>query len=449
MRVHAGMMEKPFWTSRTWIRKTIRVSFGLWASAGLALATAAVMARSLGPSRYGGVVLALSITTLGGMFLDVTLEDGLVRFGFLEIAENRLGRARGLVRAALKLDLTIGIAIFLLILVSSAVVSDALTDGEVPSQLIQLAALNLLFSTANGTTAGVLSLARRPDLAAVSASITNMARFLGVLAVSGSKDPALILLSYSSATGLGAAVQGFLGWREGNRIWGRIRPQGSIRIWAPRLLKFGLRSSFATTVSAAHDSTVPVVLGWVAGPTAVAMMRVASLPLTLSSLASGPLRLSAFPEQARLSASGKLEDLEEGMRLQTLWGVLLGIPAAIIGYFILPRLLPLIYSEQYVQAIRPAQVLLVGAVVLLTIGWAKGFLVALGQPGLLGRIVLFALAVQISLLLLFGRMGALGGAIAVSATYVVLVPVWWVVSGTIIGSAASRGTSGNPPQATP
>lgn len=107
----------------------------------------------------------------------------------------------------------------------------------------------------------------------------------------------------------------------------------------------------------------------------------------------------------------------------------IGLPAAVAGWFLLPVLLPARYSGQFEDAIGPARILLLAAVVHLALASAKTFLPAIGRPGLQTAYeVAFAVLLSTGMAVL-ARFEGTGPAIAVSSTYIATqVPLFFVAN---------------------
>ena len=228
--------------------------------------------------------------------------------------------------------------------------------------------------TVDGTTGAVLLLAGRRELRAWVVFGTSVLRLIGVVWAVGVGGPQEVLVAYAGAALAGSLIQGGIAWRVGWSKWDRAEPREGAREWLGKLRSFGIFSSVSTSVQGAQRSAVPVILGSLAGAQTVGIFSVALFPLTVASLATAPLRLLLFPEQARQASEGDIDGLRTTIRGATRIGLAIGLPAAVAGWFLLPVLLPAFYSGQFEDAIGPARILLIAAVVHLALAWAKMFL---------------------------------------------------------------------------
>jgi O-antigen/teichoic acid export membrane protein len=418
-----------FWTDRAWWRRAGSTSIALWGGAAIAFLGSVVAARELGPSGFGSVVLAAAVATLVATLLDLTLEQGLVHHGSRALAEQDLGGLRTLLRIALVVDVALGLAVAVLIFGVAEPLADFVGGGELDPSLVRIAALITFAGTVDGTTTGVLFLARRPDLRAWVVFATNVGRLAGVLVGVQIGGPQEVLAGFAFAAVATSVIQGVLAWRVGWRHWKTAEAGGRVREWIGKLISFGIYSSITTTIAAARRSVVPVFLGSLSGPGTVAIFTVALVVFDLAALASEPLRMALFPEQARQAAEGDVHGLRRVIRGVTAIGLAVALPAAVAGWFLLPILLPAIYSAQYEDAVLPARILLIAAVTHLALGWARPFFPAIGRPKL-QTIYQFAFAILVlAAMALLARYGSTGAAIAYTFTYVATnVPLWFVAN---------------------
>jgi O-antigen/teichoic acid export membrane protein len=423
-----------FWTDRAWWRRAGSTSIALWGSAAVSLLGTIVVARELGPSGYGSVVLAVGVVSLVATLLDLTLEQAVVHHGFRALAAQDISGLRTLLRIAFIVDLAIGLVVAGLVVSLAEPLTDLVSGGELDPALVRIAALITLASTVDGTTGAVLLLADRPDLRGWVMFTRSVIRLAGVILavqVGGERD---VVAAFAVAAACATIVQIVLAWRVGLRHWKSPIAKGGVREWLRKLMPFGIYSSLTSSVEGVHSSLIPAVLGSVSGVGTVGVFSVALFPVNLASLATAGLRLVLLPEQARQAAEGDLQGLRRTIRGATMIGLAIALPAAIAGWFLLPLLLPAIYSDQFEDAILPARILLIVSVIHLAVAWGKSFFPAIGRPGAQTALqAAFAILTVAGMALLARHHGSTGAAIAYTFTYAVTALPQWFLANRILG----------------
>ena len=428
-------LEEPFYRSGDWWRRTGSAGIAYLIATAVALATSVVAARALGPANYGTVVLATSVVATIAAFLDFSLEEAVVHYGARALAVDDVGALRGLLLVSLRLDAVVGLMVFAVLVATADPVAGLVSHNSLQPLLLRIAALEALAATLNGTTGAALMLAGRPQLRAWSMAWGNLARLVAVtvaVRVLHGGAPG-ILWGYVVGAAVGALVQGAQASAVARGRWFGVAtaaPPATAR----QLAWFGLHSSTATTVVAARTGVVAVAVGRVAGPTALGLLSVAMFPVTLASVVTAPFRLTTFAEQARMAAEGRLRALWRAIRGYSVVSLGVGLAAAAIGWFILPSLLPALYSHSFEAAVDPARILLVAAVATLATAWAKALPAAVGRPAVRTTLTVMEVVFLGVLMVAFGARGPVEAGTALSITAVALAAAWFVVARRMLAS---------------
>jgi len=409
----------PFWKTRAWWKRAGWTAIAVYLATGLAFLGTVVVARALGPREFGTVVLAVAVATLFRSLLNLTLEEAVVHHGHRALAKADAAGIVGLVRTSLKLDVAIGVVSSAMIVLLAAPLADLASAGRLDPDLVRLAALVTIWSIADSTMSAVLQVAGRPDLRGWVMAGTNLARLVGVLIAVQIGTPEAVIVAYAAGNAVGALTNWLIARGLVRRRWRTGTDSPVRRVPIRELIRFGFHTSITGSVAAASGALIPVVLGRLAGPTAVGEFRVSMFPVFVADNASGPIRLVLYPEQARLSAVGDHAQLRQAIRNHTLAALAVSLPLAVVGWFALPWLLPLLFSDAFDEAVLPARILLIAAVVRFSGAWFKTLPAALGRPELRTALALLELGVLVSLLIAFGGRGSEGAAIAFTAASVV------------------------------
>jgi O-antigen/teichoic acid export membrane protein len=241
--------------------------------------------------------------------------------------------------------------------------------------------------------------------------------------------PAAVVAAYVLAAAAQSIAQGVVAWRLAIRHWMKAEKPADSH-WLRPLAVFGVHTSVTTSLLATDKSLIPIILGAVAGPATAGVFNIALLPITIAGLATAPIRMLLFPEQSRLAAAGDVGALRRSVRGYTGIGLAVGVPAAIAGFFLLPWLIPALFSDQFSDAVEPARIMLLSGVISLAIfGWAKTLPAAIGKPQLRTLISVLYLVLSVGLTAaLAPAHGATGAAIANAVASTVTAAAWLLIA---------------------
>ena len=285
---------------------------GLYASVGLGILGTIVAARVLGLADFGLWATALAVASFFQMLLDITVEETLTKIGFRYVVQEDWGRLRRLFARCVQLKLAGGAA-------GSACSSPLSRPSPTPSSTPTTSSGPCscrhccpLVASVEGGRAG-----RAPAAAALRHPRLLPGR-LGRAAARGHRRRRPV-----RRHGRGGRDRRRAGCRERDR--GLARPVGvpplPARAAAPARrrprgssLSFVARSSAATGVISLRRTLAPLLLGVVAGPTQVGLLRVAQSPQTGLEAASAPVRLILLTEQTHDWERGREHTVMEGVR---------------------------------------------------------------------------------------------------------------------------------------
>jgi O-antigen/teichoic acid export membrane protein len=191
------------------------------------------------------------------------------------------------------------------------------------------------------------------------------------------------------------------------------------------VVSFVLRSSAATGMLALRTTFAPLVLGAVAGSTAVGLLRVAQAPQSGFAAASSPVRLILLTEQTRDWEHGRERKVLDGVKRYMLGAAVVAAVSVPVFMWAMPWLVEVVFGEEYEPAVAAARIVLVAAALQLVFGWTKSFPVTIGRPGL--RILAHGVetAVLLPLVAALGaEWGVTGAAWAILAASVVFAVTW-------------------------
>ena len=406
------------------LRRRSATAAWIYAATACGILATIVAARVLGLEQFGVFATALAAVGFFQVLLDLTVEESLTKYGFRYLAGQDWGRLRRLFRQMLLLKV-VGGALATLILLALAPVADEAFDADGVGRALLAAALLPLVQSVENVASTTLLLHSRYDLRGAYQAGSAALR-LGAVAIAAPYGVAEALAAIVVAqAGASAAISvvGLAALRRFPR--GAARPLGED---VPGIRSFVLQSSIATGVISLRTTLVPVVLGVVAGPTQVGLLRIAQTPQTGLAAASSPARLVLLTEQTRDWEHGDRAGVLAGIRTYTRWAGALMLVALPVFFFAMPWLVRVVFGSEYTGAVDAARVVLIAAAIQFAIGWTKSLPVTIGRPRL--RIVTHGLEtlVAIPLVAVLGsEWGATGAAVAVLASTVVFALAWVVV----------------------
>lgn len=394
---------------------------------GLALATAVLLARLLGPGGYGAYSHALALTSL----LAVPAQLGLPTLVVRQVAAYQARGAWGLLRGVLLRTTQLALAI-------SAVVATAgwlwarsagdrmggeeLATLEWALALVPLAALASLRGAAlrglQRVVQGLLpDLVLRPGLLVLG--VLTMAA-LGH-ALSPSRAMGLNVLATLVAFGVGA-------WLLGKALPAEVRGATAgydTRAWLGSALSLSLLAAMQVITA----QTDIVMLGWLTSPQEVGIYTVAVRGAALVVFVLQAVNLALEPHVARLYTTGDRERLQRTVT----WSARVVLAAAlpVAGLFALfgDAILRLVFGQPYVGAHTALTVLAAGQVVNAAMGSVGLLLNMTGRERetATGQAVAAAANVLLNLLLI-PRYGVEGAAVATATSLVLwnLILAWKV-----------------------
>ena len=389
----------------------------------LSLAYLGIAARSLGPTEMGYLVLAHAYVLLIARVARFQSWQAVIRFGAPMIAEDDAGSFKTLIRYTLKLDLlsacvAVGGALALLGLVSGLM---GWPEDAMPFIYAYCFAAPFLMAA---TPTGVLRLFDRFKTLSWQLAIMPTIRFVGAASVwaTGGGLTGFLIVWIIGAVAHGLSLW-FLGWRELRRrnLVPPAAPAPGERApshWLPFMIKTNLSSTIDQT-----QTTLPVlIVGAVLGGAASGFLQLA---VNLSNLIAHPANMlyqAAFPELARLQASGGAKEMRAAALRAFFMAALVASPL-VAGYVVFGgRLAQLIGGPAFAAAgvlvglMAFSQIWRIGSLIL------ESSVLALGRAGyVLGAQVASALVHLATLAVLLPAIGVVGAPIAIMASWAALV----------------------------
>ena len=419
-----------------WRRSATAV--GLYTSVALGLLGAVVAARELGRTEFGHYATVVAAAGLFESLLDLTVEESLTKFGFRYIAGEDWGRLRRLFAVAIRFK-ALGALFALAALAAFAPAANWVFGAHGLTAPMLAVAFLPLVQTQEDVAATALLLRGRYDLRGGFLALSMALRLAGIAigAHYGVLEAVLGMLAAQVVATAAVAAAGIVAFRRFPRTESRRLAEDRREITG-----FVVQSSVATGVLSLRTMLAPLLLGVVAGTTAVGLFRVAQAPQSGLTAASAPVRLILLTEQTRDWELGRERTVLAGVRRYTVGALALMAVVVPVFFWAMPDLVRLVFGRQYLDAATAARVILFAAALQFVLGWSKSLPVSIGKPQL--RVWAHGLEtlVLLPLVLVLGwKWGVTGAGVATLASTGAFVLVWLVFLTRLRGEVAARTTT--------
>ena len=388
--------------------RRLATAVGIYGSALLGIAATIVAARRLSTDDFARFALVFAVMGILQLFLDLTMEEVVVKYGNRYAARSDWGRFRRLFEVGLVVKLVGGVAGCVATVVTAFVAPWIWPIGGLQEPLL-IAAVIPLVQAPEGMASATLLVRNRYDIRGAFLA-WSMGLRLVAIAIGSSIGlvPTFVALVIAQAVATASvsaiALKAFRRWPQVPGI-----PLGSDRV---AIRSFAIQSTIASALTSLRALLPTLLVGVVASTTEIAKFRIAQAPQTAMAALSSPVRLVLLAEQTRYIAT---TSVLAAVSVPVLW-------------ILTPWLVSTIYGARYAAASDAVRVMLLASAVQLVFGWTKSFPVSIGRPRLrtAGQLVELAALVPLVLVLAetYGATGAAGGILGSS----LVLAAFWTVS---------------------
>ena len=387
----------------------------------MGLITLSIMARGLGAEVFGIVVLVQTYVLVISGLTTFQSWQALIRYGAISLKSEDPCEFQNLLKFTMVLDV-IGIVIGLAVGYLAAPLIGPFLKWNSDVVVYAQAYSFLILFTVIATPIGVLRLFDRFDLLTFQASIAPLCRMIGV-SIALALDAPLwgYLVAWFVAGGVGGIALIVLGWLEVSRRGRLVNMSWSFRglsrghdsIW-----RFSIVSNFHSSLQLVTGHMAVFLVGFVAGPTAAGLYKIAKDVSTTLTKPAEMLNQSIYPEFARLGSEAHWHAFPRLILRSGALGGGAGLTLLAICYVAGEAFLSLIFGADFTAA-SGVLTLLVAAATLTIAGFSMDpALYAMGRPGIPLQVNIVAvLGIFLPLLIFLGdRRGADGAGIAALAS---------------------------------
>jgi O-antigen/teichoic acid export membrane protein len=408
--------------SRVLWRRSV-TAIGFYGATALGLAGMIVAARELGPSGFDRFALVTAASAFFQLLLDLTVEEGLVKFGFRYTTAEDWSRLRRLFDIALRFKLAGGVLAGIALL-ALARLSDHLFRPGLALPLVVVALLPVVQAPENVYGSAIV-LRGRYDLRSLFLLLAMGLRLVGV-AVGASFGVWQAVLGMLAAQVIATAV---IAWGGHLALRRFPRPAATaLGEHARELRAFVIASTVSSTLTSMRGTLSTLTVGAVAARNQAGFFRIAQAPLTAFNALSSPARLVLLTEQTRDFEQGAHERMYRMLgRYIALTTVLMAAVVPLL-WWAMPWLVTFVNGSKFAPAAQPARVLLIVAAIQFVWGWTKTFPVSIGRPSLRiwpqGAEIVTLVPLTV---VLATRWGATGAAVAAAISAGVFAAIWTVL----------------------
>ena len=391
---------------------------GRGAAAIMAFGATTLMARSLGPTEFGMVVLIHTYAMLIRALLDFGSVDAIVRFGVPAHDagdSHALGR---LIKVCRRIDKQASITAALLALAVAPFAGPSM--GMDNNHVMLLMAYSVvLITTGTGTASGILRLYDRFDILGRQMTISPTIRFMGVVIAWWLSAPIQVFVAIWAS---GYAAENFyLMWHAKHKYNTHIKEAlAGVSVKDAKLSDCdGLRHFLWVTYWQSNLDILPkhittVLVGYLLGPAEAGLLRLAR---ELSSMLSKPailIRQVIFADLTRNWNQGNQAFDVIAYRTALLGGAL-GLLFVVTSYFFGEHLLATLLGQQFVAAKSVLTLMLLAATLDLAASPLRSALYAMGYATKAMRLYVLSTTMYLGLFVVLTKsMGLIGAGLAAS-----------------------------------
>lgn len=402
---------------------------GRGAAAVMALGATALMARALGPTEFGLVVLIQAYSLLLRGLLNFQLFEAIVRYGVPAHDSNDQRTLRRLIHVCRRVDLGACITATVVAVVVAPLAGPSMGMDQHQVSLL-IAYSFVLLATGNGTAIGILRLFDRFDLLGLQMAVGPILRFIGVgfaWWLDGSLWIFVAILAFTYVTE--NIYLSWLGLREYRQQMAPLTPTETYRDATfgefPGLRQFLWITYWQSNMDMVPKHIATVLTGYLLGPAEAGLLRLAR---ELSSpLAKGAVlvRQVVYLDLTRSWHHGTGAFSHVAFRT-AIYGGAFGMVFVLAAYFFGAELLSTLVGKEYVAAAAVLSLMLLAATIDLAAQSLRSAAYAIGHAGKVLRMyAISAVAYVISFIGLTTWLGLIGAGLA--ACIAASIPIFAMV----------------------
>lgn len=348
-----------------------------------ALAQSALIARFLGPERYGVLALVIAYTASIKQFLDSKVGETVVKFIIKYREKGDPTRATAVIKVGYLVDTaTAGLA-FLIIFLTAGVAARLFIKNPWASGLVRLYATTVLITIPSGTSSALLRIGNRFDRLAQARVIISGFRLAAVLAAVALEGGIIgILIAYLLSEVLSALLLLIFGEgvtrQLGLGIWWKT-PVRLLQDEYRQMLRFLVATNGKALFELLQGNAILLLVGYWGTPVQVGYLRFASSIARLLSFPIGPFAKASYPEFARLWSQRKVSALKRISFQLVFLSTSVAFATLIFVYINGARIIILVGGEQYLPSLPVLRWLALGVTIGVLTNYGHPLLLSIDQ----------------------------------------------------------------------
>ncbi len=386
-----------------------------WSALALSIVASVILARALGSSGYGLIILAMAIVDTIVQFMDIRTEEGLIRFMVNALARDAHHEAMTFFYISLITDTVLTAATFLLVATAGPLSTRVYPDAAMLRSMVNIYLWSVPFVTLEGTFSAVLNVFKRFNLRAAVMMVKSLF-LLTCLIVAMPHGLLAVMWAQVIAAGFSFVVWVMLGtWLLVKNVR-TLRPQNLRQAWRT-FLPFAFHTSLSASIKAIAVNLPILLLGAMRTTSEVSYFKIARSAASLLSMPTAPASMVIYPEMNEAWAHSNL-----GRVRRLVWRYVTYTLAISVGLYLAlglaaRELVLIFYGPDYLPVAPVIRVLGFGVVLEAVFRWVRPATLAGGKPQLTTYYstasILLRTVLEVLLIYFYGTIGA---ALAYDAT---------------------------------
>lgn len=390
-----------------------------------ALFETVLLAHHLSPDRFGFYLLILAYPDAVQQLLDFHIRDAMTRYlgGFLERGQK--AEAVATVKLLWLIDIVVSAIAFAIVAVTSALIARALLRDDSVADLVMVYAAGLFFSSSVTGSGAIMRVLDRFGLAfgisAASAAL-RITLLAGAIGLGGGFERLVWARAGAEVAAAAMLAAGAL-WALKPVVWAERRaPMSLLRGRGRELGGFLVSTNLISLVRMASTKLDVILVGALATPAAVALYKIALQFGRLPLLVTDALYTAIYPIIARAVGGGRLLEVRSLTRQASVAVGFVVVPLGLVGLLLATPILEFLVGERFTDATTPLRIIVLGTLPYVTFFWLPAVMFSTGAAGVLLRISVVAVMLQLgALIALVPPYGAGGAAVGVALSYLAAV----------------------------